>query len=1075
MIKCCFPKHKIYGESPLLFNNHYFMNINMKFNLIHCMSALSRRCQFCLWVLLLFSSTYAQNAHALIGNNDYLLVINAYTSDAPWSNDIIEPVQRWMNESDMPVLIEHLNMLMVDDSEEFEMVENMIFKKYAKHSPKAVLLLGNPALVLKNSIRSYWGDTPMILCAEHDFYGPEQNYIQKKPIPCEQRIPLTELAGEYNLTVLNTRLFLQDNIELLKHLIPRLGEVILIGDNRYVNQQLYSDMVALMSQRFPDLSHRFFSAGDMTLDNLMNRLDSIDTETTGILFSSWFAKSEIAGQAILNANSYRVIGNLNVPIFALKGSVMRNSGMVGGCFYDEEDYRSHLRQSLLSVMAGTPAREIPFFVPQKAIPTFNYPALLQKEISVNQCPAGSVFIGRPESYFQKFKYLFLGGTIVILLLILLLYHRIRILAKLNEVQQKQVETSRELTSLFENMPIAYAKVKLLPNESGAICEMDVRQMNGRFIKTFTPEHTDVGLRGSELLGDDFVMALRFAELAYIEKKTITYTQYFSKPNIYFNIVVTPATQRDHIDVYCVDATELYHTQQQLYDTNNKLALTLDVANIVPWNWNLREHKILCDVNRPIELSMGGQSINEEKLSVPDTQYFSKILKEDKERVEQAYRDLIEGRTNKVREEYRVVSRNKDGHKIDWVEAQAIVEKRDAAGKPLTLVGSSLVITQRKKMEQDLIRARDKAEESNRLKSAFLANMSHEIRTPLNAIVGFSGLLNSTEEVQEREEYVKIIESNNELLLQLISDILDLSKIEAGTLEFVETPVDVDALMEETIKAMQMKAASKGLEMLLGNRLPGSNILTDRNRLNQVLTNLLTNAIKFTDSGSVTAGYTLQDDGMLRFYVTDTGCGIPAENQADIFTRFVKLNNFVQGTGLGLSICKTIIDKMGGKIGVESELGIGSTFWFTIPNISAQKVGKKILEHTLKAVAKEDITILIAEDNDCNFKLFKSILQKDYRILHAWNGKEAVELFEKHNPHIVLMDINLPEMDGYQATAEIRKLSPDVPVLAVTAYAYAMDEQKILSSGFDGYTSKPINPNVLMSKITDLLSARLMLL
>lgn len=1075
MTKCCFSEHKIYGEVLSRFNNHYILEANMKFNLLHRMSVMSRRCCFYLGVLLSFLTAYAQDSHALIVNSDYVLVVNAYTSDAPWSNDIIEPVQRWMNEYDMPVLIEHLNMLMVDDAEEFGMVENAILEKYAKHGPRAILLLGNPALLLKDSIRSYWGDVPMILCAEHDFYGPDRAYIEKKPIPREQRIPLTELTAEYNLTVLNTKLFLQDNIELLKRIIPRLKDVILIGDNRYVNQQLYSDMEFLMGQKYPDLSSHFLSAGNMTLDSLMNRLDSIDTATTGILFSSWFTKTEIAGQPILNANSYRVIGNLNVPIFALKGSVMRNTTMVGGCFYDEEDYLSHLRQSLLSVLSGKPSRDIPFFIPQKAIPTFNYPALLQKGISVSQCPADSVFIGRPESYFQKFKYLFLGGMVVILLLILLLYHRVRILAKLNEVQQKQVETSRELTYLFENMPIAYAKVKLLLNDSGGFSEMKIKQMNGRFIETFTPDETKGSLRGSELLGEDFVVALRFAELAYIEKKTITYTQYFSKPNIYLNIVVTPATQKDHIDVYCVDATELYHTQQQLYDTNNKLALTLDVANIVPWNWNLREHKILCDVNRPIELSSNGQCVNEEKLSVPDVQYFSKILKEDKERVERAYCDLIEGRTDKVREEYRVVSHGKSGHKIDWVEAQAIVEKRDADGKPLTLVGSSLVITQRKKMEQDLIRARDKAEESNRLKSAFLANMSHEIRTPLNAIVGFSGLLNTTEEVQEREEYVKIIENNNDLLLQLISDILDLSKIEAGTLEFVETPVDVDALMEETVKAMQMKAETKGLEVLLGNQLPGCNILTDRNRLNQVLTNLLTNAIKFTDSGSVTVGYTLQDDEMLRFYVTDTGCGIPTENQADIFTRFVKLNNFAQGTGLGLSICKTIVDKMGGEIGVESELGKGSTFWFTVPNIFAKKTGKKVQEHTLRAVAKEDITILIAEDNDSNFKLFQSILQKDYHILHAWNGKEAVELFEKHNPHIVLMDISMPEMDGYQATAEIRKLSPDVPVLAVTAYAYAMDEQKILNSGFDGYTSKPINPNILMSKITDLLHTRLMLL
>lgn len=1047
----------------------------MNYNLLHRVSKLARQSCFFFLVFLSFLTGYAQDSLAFNANSDYLLLINTYTSDAPWSNAIIEPVQKWMNDENIPVLIEHLNMLMVNDAEDFSMVEKAIFSKYAHRTPKAVLLLGNSSLLLRDSIRVHWGDIPMILCAEHDFYGPDSAYIKKCPIPQEQHIPLSEFADKYNMTVLQTRMFLQENVKLLQRLIPQLKEVILIGDGRYVNQQVNYDMERLMAKEFSHLRYHYFSAGNMTLDSLISRLDSIDVATTGVLFSSWFSKSEIAGQAVLNANSYRVIGNADVPVFVLKSSVMQNSGMVGGCFYEEENFLSHLKQKLSLVMAGTPPREIPFFIPSKAVPTFNYPALLQKNISLKRCPPDSVFLGRPESFLWKYRYAILGGATAILLFILFLYHRIRILGKLNEAQQKQVETSRELTSLFENMPVAYAKAELLYNTAGEVVDMEVRRVNGRFMMIFDADEEAGSYKVSELLGTDFAINLRFAELAHVEKKTITYTQYFAKANLYLNVVVTPATQRECIDIYCVDATELYHTQQKLYDTNNKLAMALDVANIVPWNWNLKEHKILCDVNRPIELSDVGQDISEEKLAVPDAQYFSRILREDKERVEKAYRDLIEGRTNKVREEYRVVAHDKKGHRIEWVEAQATVEKRDAEGKPLTIVGSSLVITQRKEMERDLINARDKAEESNRLKSAFLANMSHEIRTPLNAIVGFSGLLGSTEESREREEYVRIIENNNELLLQLIGDILDLSKIEAGTLEFVESAVDVNGMMEEIIKAMQMKAATKGLSVLPGDSLPECTILTDRNRLNQVLTNLLTNAIKFTDTGSIIAGYTPQENGMLRFYVTDTGCGISQEKQTEIFTRFVKLNNFAQGTGLGLSICQIIVNKMGGEIGVESEPGKGSTFWFTVPNVSAEKVEKRIQEHTLKAVAKNDITILIAEDNMSNFKLFETVLQKDYHILHAWNGVEAVRLFEQHNPHLVLMDINMPEMDGYQATAEIRKLSPDVPILAVTAYAYATDEQQILSRGFDGYTSKPINPRILQSKIVDLLSSRLMVL
>ena len=233
------------------------------------------------------------------------------------------------------------------------------------------------------------------------------------------------------------------------------------------------------------------------------------------------------------------------------------------------------------------------------------------------------------------------------------------------------------------------------------------------------------------------------------------------------------------------------TPQKLSTINNKLAMSLDVANIVPWKWDLRSKTILCDINKPIELSTQGKDVAEEQLAVPDYHYFSKIFKEDRKRVEQAYQNLIDGHSEKVKEEYRVVSTQKGFHRIEWVEAQAAVETRDENGNPLTLVGSSLVITERKKMEMELINAKNRAEESNRLKSAFLANMSHEIRTPLNAIVGFSGILASTEEEEEKQEYVSIIENNNTLLLQLISDILDLSKIEAGTLDLHYSNVEIN--------------------------------------------------------------------------------------------------------------------------------------------------------------------------------------------------------------------------------------------------------------------------------------------
>ena len=211
-------------------------------------------------------------------------------------------------------------------------------------------------------------------------------------------------------------------------------------------------------------------------------------------------------------------------------------------------------------------------------------------------------------------------------------------------------------------------------------------------------------------------------------------------------------------------------------------------------------------------------------------------------------------------------------------------------------------------------------------------------------------------------------------------------------------------------------------------------------------------------------------------MTDTGCGIPQDKKDSVFGRFVKLNHFEQGTGLGLSICHTIVRHMGGRIGVESEEGKGSTFWFTIPYTPATlRPEDEPEERPLVAVEKDKLTVLIAEDDDSNYRLFETILRHDYRLVHAWNGKEAVELFEQYRPHLVLMDLNMPVMDGYEATREIRKISSDVPVLAVTAFAFASDEQKVMQNGFDGYMPKPINAKQLKGQILDVLQSRMTLI
>lgn len=384
------------------------------------------------------------------------------------------------------------------------------------------------------------------------------------------------------------------------------------------------------------------------------------------------------------------------------------------------------------------------------------------------------------------------------------------------------------------------------------------------------------------------------------------------------------------------------------------------------------------------------------------------------------------------------------------------------------------ITRLKKVQEELEAARRVAEVAGEQKTAFLANMSHENRTPLNAIVGFAGLLANASE-SERNSYVEIIKGNTNMLLQLVNDILDMSKIEAGTLEFIYSDTDVNQIMRELegIFRLRLEEADSPVRIVFEPCLPVCFIHTEKNRVSQVLSNFLSNAFKYTKEGSITLGYKVREDDIY-FYVQDTGAGIPAGKVDKVFERFMKLDAKKQGTGLGLSISRTIIKKLGGEIGVFSEYGKGSTFWFTLPvkpfdflplQQRTEDVSETVefneTEYDAGAVRR---TILIAEDMDDNYLLYKIYLEKHYDLIRATNGEEAVSKYLECNPDIILMDIGMPVVDGYQATDAIRQLSSDIPIVAVTAFAYDEDRRKVMSRGFNGYLSKPLNKDELLKML-----------
>ena len=523
-----------------------------------------------------------------------------------------------------------------------------------------------------------------------------------------------------------------------------------------------------------------------------------------------------------------------------------------------------------------------------------------------------------------------------------------------------------------------------------------------------------------------------------------------------------------------DITERKYAEDQLKSLSTRLTMAARASGIGVWEYDIVNNILVWD-----DQMFFLYGIDKNDFGGNYEVWRSALHPDDVARAEGSIQMAISG-VKEYNIEFRVVW--PDGS-IHHLRALGSVE-RDDSGQALRIIGTNLDITKQKNTEQELINARQQAEESDRLKSAFLSNMSHEIRTPMNGILGFSELLKEPNlSGDEQKEYISLIEQSGARMLNIINDIIDISKIEAGQMPVNISESNINEQMDYIYTFFKSEATQKGLQLYLKKTLASKDsvIQTDREKLFAILTNLVKNAIKFTDKGSIVLGYEIVRDNArlvstpmeLQFFVKDTGIGIPKKRHEAIFKRFIQADiddkRAFQGSGLGLTISKTYVEMLGGRIWVESEVGKGSVFYFTLP-FKTKPLVKSFEEVTAsyrdKVNLKNRLKILIVEDDEISEALISiSVKPISKEILKVTTGVEAIETC-RNNPDIdlVLMDIQLPVMNGYQATQEIRKFNPEVVIIAQTAYALTGEREKALAAGCTDYIAKPIDIPALKSLI-----------
>ena len=888
--------------------------------------------------LFFFLGVYVLGFAENTRGREYILVLSSINFNEAWANNLYQNILDEFSSPGFHVEAEELSIPMMTRIEEVEEKREYLLSRYLK-PPKVVVFIGDPAwLVCQPLFDKEWKDIPTVICYSRDSMPRNLENFVNKDFLGEGKFVLTEVAtAGYNLTVIKQPFYVKNTIDLIRRLQPEVKKIALISDDRYISAMVREEVCGVLEKDFPELKLDLLTSIDISTEKLLDTLMGYSREV-GIIYNSWFVGKKQSESHYLSDNLQKIIyGFVDAPVFTLTEMDMETGAFAGGYFISASTFGKVAVQTIRQILDGVPARNVEGRIGGEPKVYLNYHHLQHHGVDPNSITGDVVFYQVPPNFYQLYKEYIIIGLAFIILLGAIGLMRFHVMCQRRQQRQREFQLLSQYRKLVDNMPVIYIRKQLIFDEEGNVVDFIFRDVNNLFEEVFhCTRDRVVGKRLSEADVDNQLLDYMMDK----ESGRITSFVFPEENNKirYYDKLSFPSSEKNFVDVFFIDRTEEYlvslkmkEHQTSLEALNRRYELVLGATRLIPWTWDLLSKTINYDITYVTHKLC--KTKNSRMMTERDEDML--VHPDDRAGMRETYYDLYYDRATIVRKEHRSMFWEGSNEYV-WFESFVTVGDRDGEGHPTLLVGGSLLIDERKKMEEELLKAKEAAEISNHLKSAFLANMSHEIRTPLNAIVGFSNVLAYTEDENERQEYIKIIENNNTLLLQLIGDILDLSKIEAGVFEFVYSKVNLNVLLMEVIRAARLRLKDDSVVVEFVECLPECVICSDVNRLMQVMNNLITNAIKFTAKGSIRVGYRLREDESWYFYVSDTGCGIPADKLKEVFGRFVKLNSFQQGTGLGLSICESIVTRLGGQIGVMSEVGQGSTFWFTLSKSSWQQ-------------------------------------------------------------------------------------------------------------------------------------------